>query len=107
MESYTKFFCSEEAWNDPWKKNKLQNLTLLLQAAYDAESQVLLKLNVSAESLDAVRDLLPALHAPTVNPLTEEGWYAVETVVNESTVREIIPSLKKAGAEGILSLIHI
>ena len=103
MESYPKFFCSKEAWNDPWKK-KTTNLTLLLQAAFDAESQVLLKLNVSADNLDTVRDLLPSLHAPTVNPLTEEGWYAVETVVNESIVREIIPSLKEAGAEGIIEI---
>ena len=104
MESYPKFFCSKEAWNDPWKKKKLQSLILLLQAAFDAESQVLLKLNVSAGNLDTVRDLLPSLHAPTVNPLTEEGWYAVETVVNESIVREIIPSLKEAGAEGIIEI---
>ena len=104
MESYTKFFCSKAAWNDPWKKKKLQSLTLLLKAAYDAESQVLLKLNVAADCLYAVRALLPALHAPTVNPLTDEGWFAVETVVNESTVREIIPSLKEAGAEGIIEI---
>ncbi|MFL2876960.1 MAG: ATP phosphoribosyltransferase [Pontiellaceae bacterium] len=104
MESYPKFFCSKEAWNNPWKKKKLQSLTLLIQAAFDAESQVLLKLNVSAENLNNVRDLLPSLHAPTVNPLTEDGWYAVETVVNESIVREIIPSLKAAGAEGIIEI---
>ena len=87
-----------------YKKKKLQSLTLLLQATFDAESQVLLKLNVSATNLDAVRDLLPSLHAPTVNPLTEDGWYAVETVVNESIVREIIPSLKAVGAEGIIEI---
>ena len=95
MESYPKFFCSKNV-EGSLEKEKLQSLTLLLQAAFDAESQVLLKLNVSATN-DAVRDLLPSLHAPTVNPLTEDGWYAVETVVNESVVREIIPLLKRSG----------
>ena len=104
MESYSKFFCSKEAANDPWKHKKLQNLTLLLKAAYDAESQVLLKLNVSSECLDAVRELLPALHAPTINPLSDDGWFAIETVVNETTVRDIIPTLKEAGAEGIIEI---
>jgi ATP phosphoribosyltransferase len=104
MESYSKFFCSKEAANDPWKNKKLQNLTLLLKAAYDAESQVLLKLNVSSECLNAVRELLPALHAPTINPLSDDGWFAIETVVNETTVRDIIPTLKEAGAEGIIEI---
>ena len=104
MESYTKFFCSKEAWADSWKQEKLNRVTLLLKAAFDAEDQVLLKLNVAESSLDAVRELLPALHAPTINPLTESGWYAVETVVNEAVVREIIPSLKEAGAEGIIEI---
>jgi ATP phosphoribosyltransferase len=104
MESYTKFFCSKEAWADSWKQEKLNRVTLLLKAAFDAEDQVLLKLNVAESALDAVRELLPALHAPTINPLTESGWYAVETVVNEAVVREIIPSLKEAGAEGIIEI---
>lgn len=104
MESYTKFFCSKEAWADSWKQEKLNRVTLLLKAAFDAEDQVLLKLNVAESALDAVRALLPALHAPTINPLTESGWYAVETVVNETVVREIIPSLKEAGAEGIIEI---
>ena len=73
MESYTKFFCSKEAWADSWKQEKLNRVTLLLKAAFDAEDQVLLKLNVAESALDAVRELLPALHAPTINPLTESG----------------------------------
>ena len=104
MESYTKFFCSKDAWADDWKKQKLQKIALLLKAALDAEDKVLLKLNVDAANLEQVKALLPALHSPTVNPLSDDGWFAVETVVDESVVREIIPDLKAAGAEGIIEI---
>ncbi len=104
MESYTKFFCSKDAWADEWKKTKLEKIALLLKAALDAADKVLLKLNVQEANLEAVKALLPALHAPTVNKLTDDGWYAVETVVDESVVREIIPELKIKGAEGIIEL---
>ncbi len=104
LESYTKFFCSKEAWNDEWKKNKLQNLTLLLKAAYDAEDKVLLKLNINEDQLEKIKNLLPALNSPTINRLTNNDWYAVETVIDESVVRTIIPSLKAAGAEGIIEI---
>ena len=86
------------------EKQKLQKIALLLTAALDADDKVLLKLNVQAAKLDAVKSLLPALHAPTVNSLTDDGWFAIETVVDESVVREIIPSLKEAGAEGIIEI---
>ena len=76
----------------------------MLKAAFDAEDKVLLKLNVGEENLEKVKALLPALHAPTVNQLTDSGWFAIETVVNESIVREIIPELKKNGAEGIIEI---
>jgi len=104
MESYTKFFCSKEAWADEWKRQKLEKIALLLKAAFDATDKVLLKLNVAEKNLKKVKDLLPALHAPTVNELTDKGWYAIETVVDESVVREIIPELKENGAEGIIEI---
>jgi ATP phosphoribosyltransferase len=104
MESYTKFFCSREAWEDEWKRVKLEKIALLLTAALNAEDKVLLKLNVQRDNLDTVRALLPALHAPTVNQLTDDGWYAIETVVDEAVVREIIPQLKENGAEGIIEI---
>ena len=77
---------------------------MLLKAAYDAENKVLLKLNVEEENLIKVKKLLPALKSPTVNKLTDDGWFAVETVIDESMVREIIPSLKESGAEGIIEI---
>ncbi|MDZ8120363.1 ATP phosphoribosyltransferase [Pontiella agarivorans] len=104
MESYTKFFCSKDAWADEWKKQKLEKIALLLKAALDAADKVLLKLNVEEKNLEAVKGLLPALHSPTVNKLTDNGWYAIETVVDESVVREIIPELKNSGAEGIIEI---
>ncbi len=102
MESYTQFFSSKEAWADDWKRAKLEKIALLLTAALNAADKVLLKMNVEATNLEAVKKLLPALHAPTVSGLSDDGWYAVETVVIESVVREIIPQLKEAGAEGII-----
>lgn len=104
MESYTQFFCSKEAWADEWKRSKLEKIALLLKAALNAADKVLLKMNVSENNLPQVKKLLPALHTPTVSGLSDDGWYAVETVVNESVVREIIPELKAAGAEGIIEI---
>jgi len=104
MESYTKFFCAKDAWADEWKRSKLEKIALLLTAALDADGKVLLKLNVEEKNLETVKQLLPALHAPTINQLTDSGWFAVETVVDEPVVREIIPALKQAGAEGIIEI---
>jgi len=104
MESYTQFFSSKEAWADDGKRTKLEKIALLLKAALNAADKVLLKLNVRNENLEEVKNLLPALHAPTVSGLSDEGWYAVETVVEESVVREIIPELKAVGAEGIIEI---
>ncbi len=104
MESYTKFFCAKDAWEDEWKRAKLEKIAMLLTAALDAEGKVLLKLNVSEENLDKIKSLLPSLHAPTVNQLTDTGWFAIETVVDEPVVREIIPELKENGAEGIIEI---
>lgn len=105
MESYTKFFANESAWADEWKRSKLENIALLLTAALNAADKVLLKMNVAEANLSAVKEMLPSLHAPTVSSLSDDaGWFAVETVVDESVVREIIPGLKAAGAEGIIEI---
>ena len=104
LESYTKFFCSKNAWESEWKRCKLESLSLLLKAAYDAENKVLLNLMYKKKILIKLKNLLPALKSPTINKLTDDGWFAVETVINEYMVREIIPSLKDAGAEGIIEI---
>ena len=77
---------------------------MLLRGALAAESNVLLKMNVSQGKVEAVAEILPALHAPTINPLSSEGWVAIESVVEERVVREIIPRLEAAGAEGIIEI---
>ena len=104
LESTTKLIANKEAWADPEKRQKLEQIAMLLKGALMADDKVLLKLNVGKEGLDQVTSTLPALHAPTVNALSQDGWFSVESVVDESCVREIIPQLKAAGAEGIIEL---
>ena len=104
LESTTRFIANHAAWRDAWKRQKIETIALLLRGALAAETKVLLKLNVSEARLAEVAKLLPALHAPTVMPLSGGGWFAVETVVDEPTVRTLIPQLKAAGAEGIIEL---
>ena len=105
LESTTKFIANRSAWTeDAWKKSKIDQISLLIRAALSAESQVLLKMNVPKDALDSVTRALPALHAPTVNSLSEDGWFGVETVIKEGDVRDLIPQLKKSGAEGIIEL---
>jgi ATP phosphoribosyltransferase len=87
---------------DPWKRDKVEQIALLLQAALRAHHKVVLSMNVPAERLEAVVSLLPSLHAPTVNHLHDQAWLAVETVVDAHRVRDLIPRLRVAGAEGIL-----
>ena len=87
---------------DPWKKKKIEQISLLLESALMAREKVLLKMNVPGDRIDELVKNLPSLHAPTINQLYGEQWLAVETVVNKNEVRKIIPSLKSAGAEGIL-----
>ena len=87
---------------DPWKHTKIEQLALLLQASLHARHKVALSMNVPEGKLDAIVKLLPSLHAPTVNQLYEKGWLAVETVVDSDQVRELLPQLRAAGAEGIL-----
>ena len=104
LTSTTRLICSHKAWADPAKRAKIENLALLLAGALAAETRVLLKMNVPTQALGDVIALLPALHAPTVNSLNAEGWHAVETVVEECRVRELIPALRGAGAQGIIEL---
>ena len=104
LTSTTRLICSHKAWADPEKRSKLEHLAMLLSGVLEAETRVLLKMNVSGANLAAVVALLPALHAPTVSPLNTDGWHAVETVVEECRVRELIPALRGAGAQGIIEL---
>ncbi len=98
----TRLIAHPAALQDPWKKAKIEQISLMLQAALAARNKVALKLNVAAANLDRVVALLPSLHAPTVSHLYDRQWLAVETVVDVSRVRDLIPQLRAAGAEGIL-----
>jgi ATP phosphoribosyltransferase len=104
LESTTRLIANKDAWETSWKRSKIERLALMLNGALAAESKVLLKLNVAEKNLEAVSQIIPSLHAPTVNRLESSGWLAIESVVDESIVREIIPELKEAGAEGIIEL---
>ena len=100
--SNTQFIANKEAWNDPWKREKIENIALLLQGALKADNIVGLKMNVANENLQKVIDLLPSMNAPTVANLYEMDWCSVETVISEHEVRDLIPKLMKVGAEGIV-----
>jgi len=102
VESHTQLIANKAAWEDEWKREKISRIAMMLQGALAAGEKVGVKLNVSKENLEAVVGLLPALKEPTVNPLHGGGWYAVETIIDESVVRRLIPDLKAAGAEGII-----
>jgi ATP phosphoribosyltransferase len=102
MESTTLFIANHDSWRDPWKKEKIENLAMLFTGAIIAGEKVGLKMNVPISSLEQVLKKLPALRRPTVSPLAEGAGYAIETVVDESVARRIIPELKRAGAEGII-----
>jgi len=98
----TRLIANPGALQDPWKRAKIEQIALMLRSALAARHKVALKLNVAAEDLDAVVALLPSLHAPTVSHLYDRRWMAVETIVDARAVRELIPRLRAAGAEGIL-----
>lgn len=102
MESNTQFIANPAAAADPWKKTKIENIALLLRAAIEAQGRVGLMLNVTKADLPAVLALLPALQRPTISGLSDEGWVAVNTIIEERTVRELIPRLKAARAQGIV-----
>ena len=102
MESNTQFIANKEAWDDPWKREKIQNIALMLQGSLNAERIVGIKMNVPENKLEAIIELLPSLNAPTVATLYNTNWFSVETVVSEEVVRDLIPALTKGGAEGII-----
>ncbi|MBX3745087.1 MAG: ATP phosphoribosyltransferase [Verrucomicrobiae bacterium] len=102
LTSTPRMIVNHTAWADPWKRAKIETLCLLLRGAIDAEAKVGLKLNIAQENLPKVLQSLPALRNPTVSTLSQPGWVAVETILDEQVVREIIPQLKAAGAEGII-----
>jgi ATP phosphoribosyltransferase len=102
LESNTQLIANKTSWADDWKRTKLSDLKLLLDGAIGALGKVGLMLNVHQNSLQAVLDVLPALKRPTVSHLSDGEWLAVNTILDESTVRVIIPRLKQAGAEGIV-----
>jgi ATP phosphoribosyltransferase len=104
LESTTRLIANKKAWADDWKRAKVEQIAILLKGALNAESKVLLKMNARTATVAEIGRILPSLHAPTVNPLHTEGWVAIESVVDEVVVREIIPQLKKVGAEGIIEL---
>ena len=104
LTSTTRLIANKKAWKDRKKRAKLEQLQMLLVGALDAQRRVLLKLNAPAKKLDKITAALPALHAPTVNKLDDADWFAVESVVEEDKVRDLIPVLRAAGATGIIEL---
>ena len=102
LESSTRFIANNKSWRDTWKKRKIENIVMLLKGALAAEEKVGLKMNVPGSSLRRVMSLLSAIHSPTISPLSDKGWCALEVIIDEKTVRDIIPKLKMAGASGII-----
>jgi ATP phosphoribosyltransferase len=102
LESTPRLIASKDAWADPWRRRKIEDVALMLGGAIAAEGKVAVMLNVRAADLDKVLGILPALEKPTVSSLSDEAWVAVNTIIDESVVREIIPRLKDVGARGIV-----
>jgi ATP phosphoribosyltransferase len=102
LKSTTRFIANEKAYADPWKKQKMDDLLLMVQGAMAAEGKVGLMMNVRKADLPAVLNILPALQNPTISSLSDEAWVALNTIIDENTVRHIIPQLKQAGARGIV-----
>jgi ATP phosphoribosyltransferase len=102
LESETVLIANRSAWKDEWKRQKMENITMLLKGALLAEEKVGLKMNVQRNKLDKVMKTLPSLHTPTISNLSDEGWVAIEVIIDEKTARDIIPNLKRAGAQGIV-----
>lgn len=102
MVSNTQLVANRSAYQDAWKREKLETLALMLQGAINAREKVGLKMNLPAGKVDEVTNILPAMRRPTVSPLAEAGWVAIETIVDEAAVRALVPALKKLGAEGII-----
>jgi ATP phosphoribosyltransferase len=102
LESWTKLIANPRAMRDPWKRKKIENIALLLRAAIDAEGKVGLKMNVARQKLETVLAVLPAITSPTISTLRDENYVALETIIDEALVKQLIPDLKRAGAVGII-----
>lgn len=102
LESSTRFIANKKAWHDKWKRQKMENIVMLLKGALAAEEKVGMKMNVMQKDLKRVMGLLPAMHSPTISVLSDEGWYDLDVVIDEKTLCDLIPKLKKAGASGIV-----
>ncbi len=102
VESTTKLIANHAAWDDPWKREKLEIIGMLLRGALEAEAKVGLKMNAPKDRLEQIIQQLPALHTPTISSQADSDWVAIEVIIDEEIVRDIIPRLKKAGAEGII-----
>ena len=102
LESTTVLIANRDSWKDPWKRRKIENIAMLLAGALAAQEKVGLKMNVPRKELDRVLKVLPAMQNPTISSLSEAGWFSLEVIVDEKTVRELIPVLKKNGASGIV-----
>ena len=102
LQSTTRFIANDRAYKDPWKKQKIDDMVLMLQGAMAAEGKVGLMMNVQKKDLQAVLGILPALQKPTISSLSDDKWVAVNTILDEDIVRHIIPQLKQAGAQGIV-----
>jgi len=103
LTSTTRFICSKAAWEIPWKREKMENMGMLLRGAIEARSKVGLKMNVPEAKLAEVVSFLPAEKSPTVSRLADQQWVAIEVILDEKLERELIPRLKRAGATGIIS----
>ena len=102
LESTPRLIANKGSWGNPWKKRKIENVALLLKGAILAEEKVGLKMNVAEKNIKRILSILPAMKKPTVSTLSEKGWFDIDTIIDEKTVRTLIPRLKRAGAEGII-----
>jgi ATP phosphoribosyltransferase len=102
MTTNPQLIANKQAWQDPWKRAKIEQLALLLKGALQAEMMVGLKMNVPKNKLDLVIKLLPSITSPTIASLYNSDWYSIETIISETMVRELIPKLQKNGAEGVI-----
>ena len=102
LQSTTRLIANKSAWQDPWKKSKLDNISMMLRACLAAEGKVGLMMNIRGADLSSVLAQLPALQQPTVSSLSDPDWVAVNTIIDESVVRRIVPALRSAGARGIV-----
>ena len=102
MESVTTMIAHRQSWQDEWKRNKIENLKMLLAGALKAEGKVGLKMNIAADNLEDLIQILPSMRNPTISSLSQEGWYAIETMIDQHICRDLIPELRRIGAEGII-----